>query len=81
MCFYLDIAVSNSPWFSVASSLPRLRFSSHRCEFAATTFSKDEVLWLGNGPIVSSGTVGWVLQVVFGGKNTKFMALRFATSG
>ena len=40
------------------SSLPRLRFSSHRGEFAAITFGKDEVLPHANGPIVSSGTVG-----------------------
>ena len=26
-------------------------------------------------------SIGWVLHVVFGGKNTKFMALRSATSG
>ena len=29
-------------------------FSSHRGEFAATTFSKDEVLPRASGPIVSS---------------------------
>ena len=57
MFLYLDIAMSNSPRFSVASSLPRLRFSSHRGEFTATTFGKDEVLLRANGPIVSSGTV------------------------
>ena len=37
--------------------LPRLRFSSHRGEFVATTFGKDEVLPRANGPIVSSGNV------------------------
>ena len=42
---------------SVALSLPWLRFSSHRGEFAATTFGKDEVLPRANGPIVLSGTV------------------------
>ena len=30
--------------FRLLSSLPRLRFSSHRGEFAAITFGKDEVL-------------------------------------
>ena len=43
--------------FRLLSSLPRLRFSSHRSEFAAITFGKDEVLPRANGPIVSSGTV------------------------
>ena len=43
--------------FRLLSSLPRLRFSSHRGEFAAITFGKDEVLPRTNGPIVSSGTV------------------------
>ena len=43
--------------FRLLSSLPRLRFSSHRGEFAAMTFGKDEVLPRTNGPIVSSGTV------------------------
>ena len=43
--------------FRLLSSLPRLRFSSHRGEFAAITFGKDEVLPRANGPIVSSGTV------------------------
>ena len=44
--------------FWLLSSLPRLRFSSHRGEFAAITFGKDEVLPRANGPIVSGGTVG-----------------------
>ena len=56
--FHLGKTASNSPRFSVASSLPRLRFSSHRGEFVATMFGKDEVLPHANGPIVSSGTVG-----------------------
>ena len=43
--------------FQLLSSLPRLRFSSHRGEFAAITFGKDEVLPRANGPIVSSSTV------------------------
>ena len=43
--------------FRLLSSLPRLRFSSHRGEFAAITFGKDEVLPCANGPIVSGGTV------------------------
>ena len=43
--------------FRLLSSLPRLRFSSHRGEFAAITFGKDEVLPRANGPIVSSSTV------------------------
>ena len=43
--------------FRLLASLPRLRFSSHRGEFAAITFGKDEVLPRANGPIVSSGTV------------------------
>ena len=43
--------------FRLLSSLPRLRFSSHRGEFAAMTIGKDEVLPRANGPIVSSGTV------------------------
>ena len=43
--------------FRLLSSLPRLRFSSHRGEFAAITFGKDQVLPRANGPIVSSGTV------------------------
>ena len=43
--------------FRLLSFLPRLRFSSHRGEFAAITFGKDEVLPRANGPIVSSGTV------------------------
>ena len=43
--------------FRLLSSLPRLRFSSHRGEFAAITFGKDEVLPRANGPIVSGGTV------------------------
>ena len=34
--------------------LPRLRFSSHRGEFAGTTFGKDKVLPRASGPIVSS---------------------------
>ena len=54
------ITASNSPQLGLArllSSLPRLRFSSHRCEFAENTFSKDEVLPRAHGSIVSSGTV------------------------
>ena len=43
--------------FRLLSSLPRLRFSPHRGEFAAMTIGKDEVLPRANGPIVSSGTV------------------------
>ena len=43
--------------FRLLSSLPLLRFSSHRGEFAAITFGKDEVLPRANGPIVSSSTV------------------------
>ena len=43
--------------FRLLSSLPRLRFSSHRGEFAAITFGKDEVLPRANGPKVSSNTV------------------------
>ena len=43
--------------FRLLSSLPRLRFLSHRGEFAAIMFGKDEVLPRANGPIVSSGTV------------------------
>ena len=43
--------------FRLLSSLPRLRFSSNRGEFAAITFGKDEVLPCANCPIVSSGTV------------------------
>ena len=43
--------------FRLLLSLPRLRFSSHRGEFAAITFGKDEVLPRANGLIVSSGTV------------------------
>ena len=43
--------------FRLLSSLPRLQFSSHRGEFAAITFGKDEVLPRANGPIVSGGTV------------------------
>jgi len=39
------------------SSLPRLRFSSHRGEFAVNTFGKDEVLPRAHGSVVSSGTV------------------------
>ena len=39
------------------SSLPRLRFSSHRGEFAVNTFGKDEVLPCAHGSVVSSGTV------------------------
>ena len=49
--------MSNSPWLSVTSSLPRLQFSSHRGEFAATAFGRDKVLPRASGPIVSSGTV------------------------
>ena len=45
------------PDFRLLSSLPQLRFPSHRGEFAAITFGKDEVLPHANGPIVSSGTV------------------------
>ena len=37
------------------SSLPQLRFSSHRGEFAAITFGKDEVLPGANGPLLSFG--------------------------
>ena len=51
--------------FRLLSSLPRLRFSSHRGEFAAITFGKDEVLPRANGPIVSSGTVGHFLAKWF----------------
>ena len=43
--------------FQLLSSLPRLRFSSYRGEFAAITFGKDEVLPRANGSIVSSGTI------------------------
>ena len=43
--------------FRLLSSLPRLRFSSHRSEFAAITFGKDKVLPHANGPIVLSSTV------------------------
>ena len=43
--------------FRLLTSLPRLRFSSHRGGFAAITFGKDEVLPRVNGSIVSSGTV------------------------
>ena len=43
--------------FRLLSSLPRLRFSFHRGEFAVITFGKDEVLPRANGPIVSGGTV------------------------
>ena len=43
--------------FRPLSSWPRLRFSSHRGEFAAITFGKDKVLPCANGPIVSGGTV------------------------
>ena len=39
--------------FRLLSSLPWLRFLSHRGEFAAITFSKDEVLPRANGSIVS----------------------------
>ena len=46
--------------FRLLSSLPRLRFSSHRGEFVAITFGKDEVLPRANGPIVSSSTVVWM---------------------
>ena len=52
LCFNRDIAASNSPRLSVASSLPRLWFSCHRGEFAPTTFGKDEVLPRASGPIV-----------------------------
>ena len=51
-----------------AANLPRsirgfdLRFSSHRGEFAAITFGKDEVLPRANGPIVSSGTVDCIFN-------------------
>ena len=56
--FYRGIAASNSPQLSVANlSLPRLRFSSHRGEFATITFGKDKVLLRANGSIVSSSTV------------------------
>ena len=48
--------------FRLLSSLPRLRFSSHRGEFAAITFGKDEVLPRANGPIVSSGTVYYIFE-------------------
>ena len=54
---FIVLLFANSPRLSVASSLPRLRFSSHRGEFAATTFCKDDVLPRANGSIVSSGTV------------------------
>ena len=50
--------------FRLLSSLPRLQFSSHRGEFAAITFGKDEVLPRANGPIVSSGTVLNIFVVV-----------------
>ena len=43
--------------FRLLSSLPRLRFSSHRGEFAVNTFGKDEVLPRAHGSVVSSGTV------------------------
>ena len=43
------------------SSLPRLRFSSHRGEFAVNTFGKDEVLPRAHGSVVSSGTVAVIL--------------------
>ena len=43
--------------FRLLLSLPRLQFSSHRGEFAAIMFGKDEVLPRANGPIVSSSTV------------------------
>ena len=43
--------------FRLLSSLPQLRFSSHRSELVAITFGKDEVLRHANGPIVSGGTV------------------------
>ena len=42
--------------FRLLSSLPRLRLSSHRGEFAVITFGKDKVLPRANGPIVASGT-------------------------
>ena len=51
----LPSLINRSFW--LLSSLPRLRFSSHRGEFAAITFGKDKVLLRANGPIVSSGTV------------------------
>ena len=43
--------------FRLLLSLPQLRFSSHRGEFAASTFGKDKVLQRANGPIVLSGIV------------------------
>ena len=43
--------------FWLLSSLPGLRFSSQRGEFAAITFGKDKVLPRANDPIVSNGTV------------------------
>ena len=43
--------------FRLLSSLPQLRFLSHRGEFMAIKFSKEKVLPRANGPIVSSGTV------------------------
>ena len=46
--------------FRLLLSLPRLRLSSHRGEFAVRTFGKDEVLPRANGPIVSSSTVGGI---------------------
>ena len=49
--------------FRLLSSLPRLRFSSHRGEFAAITFGKDEVLPRANGPIYSSGTVNYTIAI------------------
>ena len=49
--------------FQLLSSLPQLRFSSHRGEFATIMFGKDKVLLHANGPIVSSCTV--VLSVAF----------------
>ena len=53
--------------FRLLSSLPRLQFWSHRGEFAAITFGKDEVLPHANGPIVSSDTVGasWPQGIFF----------------
>ena len=55
--------------FRLLSSLPRLRFSSHRGEFAAITFGKDEVLPRANGPIVSSSTVLTIYSLIVQSKS------------
>ena len=67
--------------FRLLSSLPRLRFSSHRGEFMAITFGDDKVLPRANGPIVSSGTVtatsGLFLFffAIFPGMKTNFLII------